>query len=166
MINAIACVSANWGLGKKNGLLFNIKADLNWFKQLTSGHVVVMGYNTLLSLPGGKPLKNRTNIVLAPKDATEIPGCTYYHNFNELVTYLKRLSESQEIWIVGGAMFYNSMLPYYDKVYLTKVDAIDPDAEVFFPNLDENPDFKCEAEFSPQIEGDYTFKFTTYKRIK
>ena len=68
MINAIVCVDNNWAIGKKNGLLFNIKADMKYFRENTKEKVVVCGYNTLLSFPGSKPLKGRSTIVLCPKE--------------------------------------------------------------------------------------------------
>ena len=67
MIRAIVCVDKNWGIGKQNGLLFNIPEDMEYFRRTTTGHIVCMGYNTLLSLPGSKPLKNRTNIIICPE---------------------------------------------------------------------------------------------------
>ena len=92
-----------------------------------------MGYNTLLSFPGSKPLKNRTNIVLAPVDVHR-DDCTIVHSLEELFTELKKY-DSNEIYVIGGAMFYKTMLPYCDEYLITKVDA-DGDAEVFFENLD------------------------------
>jgi dihydrofolate reductase len=161
MIKAIVCVDENWAIGKNNDLLFHLKKDMQFFKEKTTLSIVVMGENTLLSLPGGKPLKNRINIVLCP-EGHEYPGCVCFHDFDKLVTQLKALD--CDVYVIGGGMLYNSMLPYYDEVYVTKVKA-DGEGTVFFPNLDDNLDFAV-ADISDDIEdGDYFINFYTYKRL-
>jgi dihydrofolate reductase len=135
MINAIVCVDKNWGIGKNNDLLFNLKEDMKFFREKTKDKIVFCGYNTLLSFPGSKPLKNRSTIVLCPKEV-ERDDCFCVHDFDEAVRLLKELSKTQEVFVIGGAMVYRSMLPYYDRVYVTKVDACDDEATAFFPNLD------------------------------
>ena len=134
MISAIVCVDKNWGIGKNNGLLFNIKADMKYFKENTLNKVVCMGENTLISLPGSKPLKNRVNVVLCP-EGHEYEGCICLHSFEAMVKFAQIMSKQYEVVVVGGGYFYRSMLPYYDKVYVTHVEASDPEATVFFPNL-------------------------------
>ena len=163
MINAIVCVDKNWGIGKKNDLLFSLKEDMKFFREKTKDKIVVCGYNTLLSFPGSNPLKGRSTIVLCPKEI-ERTDCYCIHDFNEMVKLIKELSKTQEVFIIGGAMLYHSMLDYYDRVYVTKVDA-DGQAEVFFPNLDTKPDFYCSDTLYNIIEGDYSLKFTVYERI-
>lgn len=163
MINAIVCVDNNWGIGKNNDLLFSLKEDMKFFREKTKDKIVFCGYNTLLSFPGSKPLKNRSTIVLCPKEV-ERDDCFCVHDFDEAVRLLKELSKTQEVFVIGGAMIYRSMLPYYDRVYVTKVDA-DGQAEVFFPNLDIKSDFYCSDTLYNIIEGDYSLKFTVYERI-
>ena len=119
-----------------------------------------MGYNTLLSFPGSKPLKNRTNIVLAPADVTR-DDCTVVHSIDELFNELKKY-DSDETYVIGGAMFYKTMLPYCDEFLITKVDA-DGGAEVFYENLDEIDGMECVYESEPVESNGYTIKFTTYK---
>ena len=162
MINAIVCVDNNWGIGKRNGLLFDIKADMKYFRENTLNKIVVCGLNTLLSFPGSKPLKNRSTIVLCPEDY-ERHDCYCIHNFDEMIKLLKELSKTQEVFVIGGAMLYKSMLPYYDRVYVTHVDALDSEATAFFPNLVE-AGFVVKSETSVQEEGDYKFKMVTYER--
>lgn len=162
MINAIVCVDKNWGIGKNNDLLFSIKADMQYFRENTKGKIVVCGFNTLLSFPGSKPLKGRSTIVLCPKEI-ERDDCYCIHDFDETVRLIKELSKTQEVFIIGGSMMYTSMLPYYDRVYVTHVDAVDPEATVFFPNLVE-AGFVVKSETSIQEEGDYKFKMVTYER--
>lgn len=161
MIKAIVCVDKNWSIGKNNDLLFHLKEDMKFFKETTLHSIVVMGENTMKSLPGGKPLKDRINIVLCP-EGKEYPGFVCFHDFDKLVAQLKVLN--CDIYIIGGGMLYNSMLPYYDEVYVTKVQA-DGEGTVFFPNLDDNPDFGI-SDISEDIEdGDYLINFCTYKRL-
>lgn len=160
MIRAIVCVDENWAIGKNNDLLFHLKKDMQFFKEKTVGNIVVMGRNTLLSLPGGHPLKDRLNVVLC-NDSVEYTGCVCAHDFGELVTLLQELD--CDIYIIGGAMLYESMLPYYDEVYVTKVKA-DGKGTVFFPNLDNNPDFKLAHCSDDEQDSGYTFNFCTYKR--
>ena len=162
MINAIVCVDKNWGIGKNNDLLFSIKADMQYFRENTKEKIVVCGFNTLLSFPGSKPLKGRSTIVLCPKEI-ERDDCYCIHDFDEMVRLIKELSNTQEVFIIGGAMMYKSMLPYYDRVYVTHVDAVDPEATAFFPNLVE-AGFVVKSETSTQEEGDYKFKMVTYEK--
>ena len=136
MINAIVAVDRNWGIGKNNDLLFNLKEDMKFFREKTKDKIVFCGYNTLLSFPGSKPLKNRSTIVLCPKEI-ERDDCFCIHDFNEAIALVKELAKTQEVFVIGGAMLYKSMLPYYDRVYVTKVDAEDLEATAFFPNLDK-----------------------------
>jgi dihydrofolate reductase len=140
MIIGIVCVDEKWGIGKKNDLLFKLKHDMEFFKRETSGAVVFCGYNTLLSFPGSKPLKGRSTICLCPEDIKR-DDCYCVHDFNEAVKLVKEIAKTQNVYVIGGAMLYRSMLPYYDEVFVNKVYA-DGEAEVFFPNLDENPDFR------------------------
>ena len=135
MITGIVCTDRNWGIGKKNDLLFHLKKDMQFFKQQTSDSIVVCGYNTLLSFPGSKPLKGRSTICLCPQEV-ERDDCYCIHDFDEMVKLVKELAKTKVVWIIGGAMLYQSMLPYYDKVFVNKVDA-DGGADTFFPNLDE-----------------------------
>lgn len=159
-MKAIVAVDKKWGIGKKNGLLFSLPLDMQFFKEHTLNKVVVMGSNTLKSFPNGKPLKNRTNIVLFP-GGEKRDDCVVVEDLKELSLELKKYN-TDDVFIIGGAMFYKTMLPYCSEVFVTKVDA-DGGAEVFYENLDENPDFTC-AYFSDEMETNgYKIRFTTYK---
>lgn len=158
-MNIIVNVDNKWGIGKNNNLLFHIKQDLQFFKENTLGKVVVMGYNTLLSLPNSKPLKNRTNIVLCA-DGIEGEGYIMVDTVDKLLNELKKYN-SEDIYIIGGASVYKLMLPYCDRCIVTKVDK-DGEAEVFFPNLDEMEEWKIKGESEKYIENDLTFKYVEY----
>lgn len=159
-MKAIVAVDKKWGIGKKNGLLFSLPADMNYFKGKTTGKVVVMGSNTLKSFPNGKPLKNRTNIVLYP-NGEKRDDCVVVGSLSELSEELKKY-EKDDVFIIGGAMFYKTMLPYCDEVFVTKVDA-DGEAEVFFENLDERKEWKLVSESEKVNTNGYDIKFTVYK---
>ena len=162
MINCIVAVDNNWAIGKNNDLLFNIKADMKYFRENTKDKIVFCGYNTLLSFPGSKPLKGRSTIVLCPKEI-ERDDCFCIHNFEESVRLIKELAKTQDVFVIGGAMLYKSMLSYYDRIFVTHVDAVDLEATAFFPNLVE-AGFVVKSETSTQEEGDYKFKMVTYER--
>lgn len=161
MIITILNADKNFGIGKKNGLLFNLPLDMKFFRETTSGHTVCMGENTLLSFPGSKPLKNRLNIVLTFENEYQFDNVVVVHKFEDFLKEIKRHSEKEDVYIIGGASIYKQTLPYVDKVLLTKVNA-DGGAEVFFPNLDKDPNFKCVDEGSPIKDGDIEIRFTTY----
>lgn len=162
MIRAIVAVDEKWGIGKKNGLLFDLPLDMKFFRETTSGKTVCMGYNTLLSFPNGKPLKNRKNIVICPKGVTG-DGFIAVHDMPEMLETIGK--EDGDVYVIGGAYFYKSMLPYCDEVLVTKVKA-DGNAEVFFENLDEREDFELKEEGEELQTNGYTIKFTKYKNLR
>ena len=151
MIIGIVAVDTKWGIGKKNDLLFHLKKDMQFFRNTTADSIVVCGYNTLLSFPGSKPLKGRSTICLCPEDV-ERDDCFCIHDFDEMVRLVKELAKTQPVFVIGGAMLYQSMLPYYDKVYVNKVD-YDGGAEVFFPNLDEYEGLRL-YQMLPEVEDE------------
>lgn len=165
MIISILNCDKNWGIGKRNGLLFSLPLDMKFFRETTKGHVVCMGENTLLSFPGSKPLKNRTNIVLSQDESHNYEGVINVHTFEEFLAKIRQFSENETVFIIGGASIYRQTLPYVDEVFLTKVNK-DGGAEVFFPNLDEMSEFECVEESAPVMDGDIEIKFTRYKNNK
>ena len=161
MIITILCVDNKWGIGRKNGLLFSLSKDMKFFRETTFGHVVALGENTLLSFPNAKPLKNRQHIVLSQDETHNYEGVVNVHNFEDFLKIIKEYSLKEDVYIIGGASIYRQTLPYVDKVYLTKVDA-DGDAELFFPNLDKDPNFVLEKESEVVEDNGYNIKFCTY----
>lgn len=155
----IVAVDKNWGIGKKNDLLFRLPLDMQFFRQKTKEKTVVMGYNTLLSFPDSKPLKNRVNVVLAP-DGVERDDCTIVHSLAELSDELSK-HNSDDVFVVGGAMFYRTMYPYCERAFITKVDA-DGGAEVFFDNLDNLKNWSVEEESRTFETNGYNIRFLTY----
>lgn len=158
-MRAILHCDNEWGIGKKNGLMFSIPADMKFFRETTSGHTVVMGSNTLLSFPGGNPLKNRTNIVLWP-GGDERDDCKIVQSLDELFNEIKKYPED-DVYVIGGAMMYRTMLPYCSDVLVTKVDAVGG-ADTFFENLDAHPDWSLKDESEPVETNGYNIRFCRY----
>lgn len=161
MIITILNCDKEYGIGKRNGLLFTLKEDMKFFRETTKGHVVAMGENTLLSFPGSKPLKNRTNIVLSQDKSHNYKGVINVHSFDEFLKVIDDYSKKEDVYIIGGASIYRQTLPYVDKVLLTKVDAIGG-AEVFFENIDALPNFILKEESAPILDGEHYIRFCTY----
>lgn len=155
----------NFGIGKRNGLLFSLPLDMAFFRKTTSGHVVVMGENTLLSFPGSKPLKNRINVVLSADITHNYKNVVNVHSFDDLLNYIAYALEKEDVYVIGGASIYRQLLPYSDEVLLTKVDA-DGGAEVFFENLDKREDFELVNQGEPLMDGDIPIRFCTYKNLQ
>ena len=159
MIRAIVHADKEWGIGRNNDMMFSLPKDMKFFRETTMGHTVVMGGNTLRSFPNGKPLKNRTNIVLSRGQVRD--DCIIVPTFDELKkAILERKNE--DIFVIGGGVIYRELLPYCEEILVTKVDAIGG-AEVFFPNLDEDENFTCIYESEPIDDNGLTIRFTTYK---
>ncbi len=160
----IVAVDKNWGIGKNNGLLFDLKADMRHFVENTRGKTVIMGYNTLRSLPGGMPLKGRINIVLYPEGSDEDAnerGYILARSLEELAREVQKYA-SDDVYVIGGAMMYHTMLPYCDEAIITKVDA-DGGATVFLDDLDALENWTL-STVSPVIEDQgYQIRFCTYQ---
>lgn len=162
MIYAIVHADRAWGIGKEGGMMFSLPKDMRFFRETTTGHVVVAGGKTLRSFPGQKPLKNRVNIVLTRGQVCD--ECIAVHSFDELKAELKR-RENEEIFIVGGGEIYREMLPYCHGAYVTKVDALGG-ADVFFPNLDEDPSFRVAEESEPIEDNGFAIRFVRYENLE
>jgi len=130
-ISIIVAIAKNFAIGKNNQLLWHISADLKRFKKITSGHQVIMGKLTYLSLPV-HPLPNRENIVITDKENEVFEGCTTVYSIEEALSHC---NEQDESFIIGGGSVYRQFLPYCNKLYLTLVNK-DFDADTFFPQID------------------------------
>lgn len=159
-MKAILHADKEWGIGKKNGLMFSIPADMKFFRETTTDNVVVMGSNTLKSFPGGKPLKNRTNIVLYP-DGEDRDDCKIVRSLEELFAEIKKY-DPEKVFVIGGAMMYKTLLPYCTEVLVTKVDAVGG-ADAYFENLDENPHFTLVYKSETIETNGYKINFCTYR---
>lgn len=158
----IVAVDKNWGIGKNNDLLVSIPSDKKFFRQETTGKVVVMGRKTLESFPGGLPLKNRTNVVLTRNAGYRAKDTVIVHDIPELLEELKKYP-SDAVYVVGGGTVYEELLPYCDEAYVTKIDFA-YEADTYFPNLDQMPEWEMVEESEEQTYFDLDFTFTRYER--
>lgn len=163
-MNLIVAVDKNWAIGNKNELLVRIPADQKFFRETTIGKVVVMGRKTLESFPNGLPLKNRTNIVLTHDVNYHVPDAILVHTMEELHEELKKYN-SDDIYVIGGETIYRQLLDECDTAYVTKIDYA-YDADTYFPNLDENPDWEIAADSEEQTYFDLEYYFYKYERRK
>ena len=160
-LSIIVAVGENNETGYRNGLLWHLPADLKRFKELTTGHAVVMGRKTFESLPNGA-LPNRTNVVISKNPDFMPPNCLVFSSLDEA---LLKLSGEKEVYIIGGSQIYYLALPYASKLYLTQVHARFPEADTFFPEIDSTKWIKKCEEMHP-ADGKNKFSFTFYEYIK
>lgn len=161
-MNLIVNVDKNWAIGLGSKLLVRIPQDMKYFRSMTTGHVVVMGRKTLESFPESKPLPNRANIVLTRDQSYQAPGALVVHSMEELKEELKKYPE-EEVFVIGGGQIYRELLPLCDKAYVTKVDRAF-DADVYFPDLDQDPQWKMTKVSEEQTYFDLEYVFAVYER--
>lgn len=156
-LSIIVAIDEKRAIGKDNQLLWHIPEDLKHFKELTTGHTVVMGENTYRSI--GRPLPNRTNIILSMTPDFSPEGCFVVRSIDEALNVAKE-HESEEIFIIGGASIYKQFLPIVDRLYVTEVTGIH-EADTFFPEYD---DFTKRVSEEKIDNGKYCFTFFTLER--
>ena len=161
-MNIIVAADQNWAIGKDNKLLISIPADMKFFRTTTTGKVVVMGRKTLESFPGGQPLKKRTNIVLTRDKNYKVKDAIVVHSIEEVLEELKKY-DSEDVYVIGGDSIYSQMLPYCDTAHVTKIDFA-YEADSYFPNLDEDPEWKIAEESAEQTYFDLEYTFVKYVR--
>lgn len=162
-MNIIAAVDKNWAIGYKNQLLVKIPNDQKWFQKVTTGRVVVMGRKTMETFPNGMPLKNRTNVVLTNNKELKVKDATFVYSVEELLEYCKQYDD-EDIFVIGGESTYRQLLPYCHRAYITKID-YEYQADTYFPNLDEDPDWQVVDESDEQTYFDLEYTFVTYERV-
>lgn len=160
-MNLIVAVDRGWGIGKDGGLLYSIPEDMKFFRTMTAGKTVIMGRATLESLPGGRPLPKRRNIILS-RTLSEVEGAEVCKTPEEIAELLSD-TPGDDIFVIGGESVYRDMLPYCDTAYITKIEA-EKEADRHLVNLDEAPEWKITYR-SPMKEHEGTyFAFLTYKK--
>ena len=153
-MKAIVAVSDNWGIGNDNELLFHIPEDMKFFKDMTSGHSVVMGHNTYESIE--KPLLNRKNYVLSRDTSLSIDGVTVIHDISQI---------PDDSFVIGGESIYKILLKYCDTVFVTKIHRTKK-CNKYFPNLDENPEWKITSRKPIMTSNDGQIDFLIYEKEK
>ena len=142
-MNLIAAVDLNWAIGRGGDQLCYIPADLKRFQALTTGHPVILGRKTLATFPGGRPLKNRRNLILSSDRNT-----------------------SADSFVIGGESVYAALLDWCDTAYITKIGQAWEGADAFFPDLGAGPDWEMAEEGEPQEHAGIPFRYVTYRRRK
>ena len=159
----IVNVTPDWGIGFENRLLVSISADLRRFRELTTGKTVVLGRKTLATFPGGKPLKNRTNIILTRDPAFCAEPAVVVHDEAALFAALRSYPRGN-IAVIGGASVYALLLDYCDSARVTKT-YVDAPADRFFPNLDARENWQIRRVSELQEENGLQFQFIDYVNL-
>ena len=163
-MHIIVAADKNWAIGRNNELLVRISNDMKNFRRLTEGNVVVMGRKTLESFPGGKPLKNRVNIVLSRNEQYAPEGVRVYQRVEDVLEALKGCGED-DVFVIGGGMIYREFLPYCTKAYVTYIRRTF-DVDTDFENLDRNGDWELESVSDAKEHEGISFEFRIYGRVR
>lgn len=157
-MNVIVAVDENWGIGRNGELLARISADLRRFKALTTGHAVILGRKTLQTFPGGKPLPGRENLIMSTTMDAAPEGARVFRDLDSLLDYAP-----EDAFVIGGETVYRELLPYCEKVYVTKIHKTF-DSDAFFPDLDALSGWKVTEKEDPLEENGVRFSYVTYER--
>lgn len=158
-MNLIVAVDKNWAIGKDGDQLIYLKEDLKRFRTLTSGHTVILGRKTLATFPGGRPLKNRRNLILSRNPQLQVEGAEVFSSVEELVK-----QADEEAFVIGGASVYEQFLPYCNRAYITKIHAAFP-ADTYFPDLDKSEEWTVSEEGESLEQDGVSYHYVTYSRI-
>ncbi len=166
MIAIVAC-DANWGIGCQGCLQQAVSSDLRRFRALTMGKVVIYGRNTLDTFPGKKPLPGRINLVLRTRDEACVEGCEYFASIDGLLARVRGLKQEgyhdNDFIVIGGGAVYQQLLPYCDTILVTQFEEMYK-ADVWFPAIDQSPDWYLDScGFWLEEEG-VRFRYLTYRR--
>ncbi len=161
-VSAIVAIARNYAIGHQNQIPWYLPADLKYFKKVTTGHHVIMGRKSFESI--GKPLPNRTNVVITRDPFFVATGCTVVHSIEEALA-LSEANGETEAFIIGGGEIYRQSWPYLDRLYLTEV-GIEPEADVFFPKLDEDEwtEISSEAHL-PDDKNEFSYVYKVLERV-
>lgn len=163
-MNLIVAVDKNWAIGNKGKLLVSIPSDMKFFREETSGEgkVVILGRKTLETFPGGRPLKNRVNIILTKNTDFKADGAIVVHSVEEALEVAKAYDD-EKVYVIGGDTIYKQFLPYCNLAHVTRIyHAYEADAH--FPNLDEMPEWQITGESDEQTYFDLEYQFVRYER--
>ncbi len=173
----VVAVDSGWGIGNQGELLVRIRGDLKNFAGLTTGKTVILGAKTLATFPGGRVLKNRTNLVLSRNPDYAPEGAIMARSLEDVLALVKDLP-ADDVCVIGGASIYTQLLPYCDCAYVTKIHG-DFKKDAYFPDLDADPAWQCVSESEPYesvpedvlgpltdgtVPQTITYTFCTYQR--
>jgi dihydrofolate reductase len=160
-ISMVVAADENNGIGKNNQLLCHLPADLKYFKNLTTGHAILMGRNTYDSI--GKPLPNRINIIISKK-TKNLEGCEVFSSIEDGIAYAKTINET-ELFIIGGDSIYKQSLQLTDTIYLTRIHH-NFDADAFFPLLDDKWKLNNTVKHLADEKNKYDYTFMEFSAAK
>lgn len=161
-MNLIVAVDKNWAIGNQGKLLVSIPSDMKFFREETTGKVVILGRKTLETFPGGLPLKNRVNVILTKNPNFRVPGAIVVHSVEEALEAVKDY-EDEKIYVIGGDTIYKQFLPYCKLAHVTKIDHA-YEADAYFPNLDQEEQWVITGESEEQTYFDLEYQFVRYER--
>jgi len=159
MISIIAAVAKNRAIGYENKLIYWLPNDLKRFKALTTGHTIIMGRNTFLSLPKGA-LPNRRNIVLT-RSQKAFPECDVYASLEDALAHC---NQDEDVYIIGGASVYRQALPLADRLCLTEIDDTPENADTFFPPYEDEWQEESREDHPIDDRHDFRYSFVDYIR--
>jgi dihydrofolate reductase len=160
MITLIAAAAENNALGKDNQLVWHLPDDFKRFKQITSGHYIIMGRKTFESFP--KPLPNRTHVIITRQKNYKVDGCIVVNSIEDAI---KSCPKEEEIFIIGGADIYNQSIDFADKIELTRVHA-NFEADAFFPEINLNHwKLTFEEKHVQDEKHNFDFTFQTFVKV-
>lgn len=161
MLSIVVAKAKNNIIGKDNKLLWHLSDDLKRFKVLTEGHTIIMGRKTFESL--GKVLPNRKHIVFSnnPDFKVNDENVEVVHSLLQIQTYI----ESEEAFVIGGAMMYNFLMPYVSKMYVTEIEK-EFEGDAFFPRIDDKKWKEISREKGPEDEeNNFEYNYVVYQKI-
>lgn len=159
-MDAVVAVYSDWGIGAEGTQPLVIPADRVRFRELTTGHAVIVGRKTLEDFPGGRPLPKRHNIVITRQDM-QIDGASVVHSTAEALT---EAAKYDRCFVIGGASVFSEYFPHLTRIYVTKIDSA-PHSDAFFPDLDALADWQCvDAEPWQEHKG-VKYCFCVYERV-
>lgn len=158
MISLIVAMGQNRVIGLRNKMPWHLPADLAYFKKMTTGHSVIMGRKTFQSI--GRPLPNRTNIILTRDKSFAAEGCKVIYSITEAI----ELAKKEDLFVIGGADIYQQFLPYVDQVYITQIHE-EFEGDTFFPELNENWRMVASEKHDRDEKNKYEYEFQVYKKM-
>jgi len=161
MLEAIVAVYADWGIGANGTQSVVVRADRRHFREVTGGAAVLVGRKTLADFPGGRPLKNRKNIILS-RTCGPVEGAVVARSAEEA---LAAAGEGERTFVIGGESVYRALFPHLDRVFVTKLRCR-PHSDAFFPDLDADPAWRIAEAGEEQEEDGIAYRFLTYVRLR
>ena len=158
----VVAADKNWGIGFEGTQNLVVPEDRKHFRAVTGHGTVIVGHRTLLDFPGGRPLKNRRNIVLTRDPDLAVEGAEVAHSVEEALELAKN---DPEVFVIGGESVYRALFPYCQRAYVTRIDAA-PDADAFFPNLEADPAWRLTDPGEAREHEGLKYRFQVWERVE